>query len=671
MKRNVLIKYGLLLVFLFVTFFSIKINSNAASFAYSDFDWDELLKQNKNFWTSTCDEDDEECVDKVLETKKRFYTRLYEILADLQRDGYNINDNIIIATVFYGLTPDTFADSEEYSKYNPYNLDDDSNSLTKNKYIGRIDDDKEAAKSYFEKETDSLKSLINNFIGYSSICYGKSEPIEGKDNNGNTIYTCSNSNATLQDNVCIAKVGEFKGTFFDALGLFFLKTDNDKKCEEKALEMGFTSSNLDTPKKEEVNEKFFYDFLENSTYFDNKKHLQSYFDVVLQHSGYKTMTEFYEAAETDDELLKKYEDDIIGARKSIIDGIKSVLEMYGEENFSKISESFNTASKNTYWWPIGSDETTEDEGVLFAKGIPSKLTISSNYGFRTHPVTGEANTKHNGIDIPGDLNITNVIASMDGVVYKSTKSEGIVCADGGDKSCGGGFGNYVMIQHSDGNYTIYAHLASESINVEVGDSVKQGQVIAKVGNSGSSTGAHLHYEVRVGGDDSSSTQDPLNFVSIDSPRSSGGSGDIIIPEEYGNAGYFTYTNIMNFNWVYNQKKVYDAWISSGAKTDRNVAIIDGRYLIACTTTFGNIGDKIDFYLGDGTKIETIMFDAKSQTVEAWDSNPANKWGHNGGQQVLEFEITTALNGSGDVGSWMGWTGQRVSSATNLGENIIN
>ena len=62
MKKK-LFKSLLVLSFLLITFFSIKINGYAASFAYSDFNWDELLKQNKNFWTSTCKEDDEECVD--------------------------------------------------------------------------------------------------------------------------------------------------------------------------------------------------------------------------------------------------------------------------------------------------------------------------------------------------------------------------------------------------------------------------------------------------------------------------------------------------------------------------------------------------------------------------------------------------------------------------------
>lgn len=526
MKKK-LFKSLLVLSFLLITFFSIKISVYAASFAYSNFDWDKLLKQNQNFWTSVCPKDDIECVDEVLKTKERFYTRLYELLDTVQKKYGYVDDNIIIATVFYGLTPDSFSDPDEALEYNPYNLDDDSNSSTKNKYIGSDDGERDSAKSYFDKETDSLKSLINNFIGYSTVCYGEADesPQTYTDSNGNSYQACSIPTISVLDGKCVGKIDQYEGTFWDSIGLSFLGTENEKKCEAAAKKLGYKSPYLKTSRKPEVSEKFFYDFLETSDYFDNKKHLRSYFAVVLQHSGYETMEEFYKAAENDPELLEKYKDDIIEARKNIIQGIKDVLKMYGE--FSKVSESFNNASSNLYWWPIGSNETTESGESLMAIGDPAKTSISSKYGYRTHPVTGKPNSKHNGIDIPGEQGVTNVIASKDGVVYKSSKSDGIICEDGGDKSCGGGFGNYVIIQHVDNNFTVYAHLAKDSITVEMGDSVTRGEVIGKVGNSGSSTGAHLHFEVRVGGSDPSSTQDPLNFVSADNPRPTGAGSQLL------------------------------------------------------------------------------------------------------------------------------------------------
>ena len=665
MKRNNLLKFGLLLVFLFVAFFSIKLNSSAANFKYSDFDWDELLSKNRDFWTSTC-EGNEDCIDKVLKTKEKFYIRLYELLDKYEKKGYYIDDNIIIETVFYGLDADSFSDPSD-DKYNPYSIDEDEyNDKSANyKYIASDDGNSGSAEDYFKQEKDSLKTLINNFIGYMSICYGISDITPSTDQQcpeGLEVY----------GNQCAEKLETYRGTFFDSIGLSLFGNNNKKKCEEKVNESGYSSSKLDVSNNPEVNNDFFYEFLRTSTYFDKKEHLQSYFDVVLQYSGYDNMTEFYEAAEKDETLLDKYEDDIIEARETIIEGIKSVIETYGET--SQVSRNYSSVcnSNSTYWWPIGGSEITESLGTKMSTGDPISTTINSKFGLRNSSSVVSGN--HRGLDIHGESGVTPVIAVQSGTVVLGALGGTGSCVEG-DTECGGKFGNYVMIQHTDGNYTIYAHMDTNSVIVKEGDTVSQGQVLGYVGSTGSSTGPHLHFEVRVGGNDSNSAQDPLNYINADNPRGSStcnvGEGEIIIPSEYGNSGFFTYTNLTKISWAYNQKKVYNKWIESGAKEDRGVATIDGRYLIACTNTFGRVGDKIDFYLGDGTKLETIMMDEKSQEYTSYDHNPANMWGHNGGQQVIEFEITRNQNNSGDVGSWMGWSGQRVASATNLGENILN
>ena len=60
------------------------------------------------------------------------------------------------------------------------------------------------------------------------------------------------------------------------------------------------------------------------------------------------------------------------------------------------------------------------------------------------------------------------------------------------------YGNYIIINHHDGTYTLYAHGQAGSLSVSVGQKVSQGQQIMRVGSTGNSTGAHLHFEVRVG-----------------------------------------------------------------------------------------------------------------------------------------------------------------------------
>lgn len=101
--------------------------------------------------------------------------------------------------------------------------------------------------------------------------------------------------------------------------------------------------------------------------------------------------------------------------------------------------------------------------------------VSSNYGGRT--MNGRAET-HSGLDLAAPTG-TTIVATGPGVVTKS--------------GWGTGYGNYVEIDHGNGYLTRYAH--ASRLNVSVGDTVRAGQDIAKVGCTGRCTGPHLHYEV--------------------------------------------------------------------------------------------------------------------------------------------------------------------------------
>lgn len=158
-----------------------------------------------------------------------------------------------------------------------------------------------------------------------------------------------------------------------------------------------------------------------------------------------------------------------------------------------------------------------------------------------------------------------------------------------------------------------------------------------------------------------------------------GQGNIVIPSQYSKPGYFTVTMIDGINWApgTGQGALADEWKRKGSQYKDGIAVIDGRYLIACTTTFGKVGDKIDFYFDDGTKIPTIMMDEKSQQVVAWDPNPANKWGHDNGANILEFEVASSYYrkygnpGNGYNNWYKEWSNKRVASATNLGKGSVS
>lgn len=127
----------------------------------------------------------------------------------------------------------------------------------------------------------------------------------------------------------------------------------------------------------------------------------------------------------------------------------------------------------------------------------SDAWLSSRYGYRTDPFNG-SRAWHGGIDFAG-LEGSNILAISAGVVTFS-----------GVK---GGYGTMVEIGHTDGVYTRYGH--NKENLVKVGDIVAAGQVIAKMGNTGRSTGPHLHFEVINNG----KTNDPLRYLGnpIESP----------------------------------------------------------------------------------------------------------------------------------------------------------
>lgn len=170
-------------------------------------------------------------------------------------------------------------------------------------------------------------------------------------------------------------------------------------------------------------------------------------------------------------LAKQLEKDIQNYMKVYEEARRQEEALKGSLNYSSSSSEYLGSGR--FCWPA-----------------PSYTRISSPYGYRIHPIY---NTKkfHSGVDLaaPGG---TNILAAENGRVISA--------------GWNGGYGNCLVVDHGGGISTLYAH--ASRLLVSKGAYVTKGQVIAKVGTTGNSTGNHLHFEVLING----KTTDPMAYI---------------------------------------------------------------------------------------------------------------------------------------------------------------
>lgn len=116
--------------------------------------------------------------------------------------------------------------------------------------------------------------------------------------------------------------------------------------------------------------------------------------------------------------------------------------------------------------------------IVIPLGKPTKGTVSSMFGNRVNPFGGFKSEKHVGMDFKGKIGDPVKSTAQGKVVFSGTKS---------------GYGKCIIIQHNNYFQTLYAHLSNSK--VKVNQEIKAGEIIGSIGNSGRSTGPHLHYEV--------------------------------------------------------------------------------------------------------------------------------------------------------------------------------
>ena len=170
-------------------------------------------------------------------------------------------------------------------------------------------------------------------------------------------------------------------------------------------------------------------------------------------------------------------------------------EMWQQEQAQKEEENNNNNTGDS--GSTGGNSGTGGDSGSAATGTyiwpcPSSTYITSRYGNRIHPIFGTERF-HSGIDIGANEGAT-VLAADGGTVTVATYSSS--------------YGNYVMIYHTNGTYTLYAHMSS--LAVSAGQTVTQGQTIGYVGSTGWSNGPHLHFEIR---NANGGTEDPTAYFS--------------------------------------------------------------------------------------------------------------------------------------------------------------
>lgn len=173
------------------------------------------------------------------------------------------------------------------------------------------------------------------------------------------------------------------------------------------------------------------------------------------------------------------------AKLALLDTLESEQAALEKEIDEMESQSGSIAAEiNSYYASLSSSDPgyTYTGSGIFTWPLSTGGTLTSNYGYRIHPISGKRKM-HTGIDLAAPAG-TPILAAESGTVSLVRK-------------LGTGYGWYVVVSHGSNISTLYAHMSS--IIVSQGQAVSRGQKLGGVGTTGSSTGNHLHFEVRVNG----------------------------------------------------------------------------------------------------------------------------------------------------------------------------
>ena len=209
-----------------------------------------------------------------------------------------------------------------------------------------------------------------------------------------------------------------------------------------------------------------------------------YYDICINQEKVDSVDTFEQAEAIVSELKEKDDKIQLEIREQITENAEDVKTNDLETAKANLFEKFNIVEKE-----LEEEERSTINGIRLAF-LPVGGTITSRYGVSSRLRV----STHTGLDIAASTG-TDIKAVADGTVISAKYT--------------GSYGNLVKIDHGNGIETWYGH--TSKMYVKEGETVKAGDIIAAVGSTGNSTGPHLHFEIRVNGED----VNPQNYMNFE------------------------------------------------------------------------------------------------------------------------------------------------------------
>jgi len=341
-----------------------------------------------------------------------------------------------------------------------------------------------------QKELNELKDQLKKAEDIVDDLESSKDNVRGKIAELNKSMIAISNKITELENLLLEKkeqIEETKEELADA------QKAADKQYEDMKIRIQYMYENGQTSYMEQLlNAENLSDFLNSAEYINqiqqyDRQKLEEYKDTVARIEAFELQLEEerteLEALKIDVEQEKAYVATVIAKRENELATIKADLNDAMDE--AEMLEAEVAAQEEVIAEIIRIMAENQDKGEAYTGGyvwpVPSSSRVTSDFGPRKSPTAG-ASSDHKGIDI-GAPSGSDIVAAAPGKVIISRYSSSA--------------GYYITIDHGGGLCTVYMHCSV--LLASVGDVVEGGEVIAKVGSTGISTGPHLHFGVSLNG----------------------------------------------------------------------------------------------------------------------------------------------------------------------------